>query len=34
MNTLFERKSFRLFLMNSGYYLVGFCVIGIILTLF
>lgn len=34
MNTLFERKSVKLFLINAGYYLVGFCIMGLILPLF
>ncbi|MGA9854873.1 MAG: DUF1761 domain-containing protein [Gammaproteobacteria bacterium] len=32
MNTLFERKSTKLFVINSGYYLVGFCLMGIIVA--
>jgi Protein of unknown function (DUF1761) len=32
MNTLFERKKFRLFLINSGYYFIGFCVMGVVLA--
>ena len=34
MNTLFERKSLKLFLINAGYYLVGFCLMGVIVALF
>ena len=34
MNTLFERKSIKLFLINSGYYLIGFCLMGVIVVLF
>ncbi len=34
MNTLFERKSVKLFLINAGYYLIGFCIMGLILPLF
>lgn len=30
MDTLFERKSLRLFLINAGYYVVSFCVMGAI----
>ena len=33
MDTLFERKSLRLFFINSGYYLIGFCAAGVILAL-
>ncbi len=33
MNTLFERKSLKLFLINTGYYLIGFCLMGIIVAL-
>ena len=34
MDTLFERKSIKLFLINAGYYLVAFSVTGTILALF
>lgn len=34
MDTLFERKSIKLFLINSGYYLLTFCCMGVILALF
>lgn len=34
MNTLFERKSLKLFLINAGYYLIGFCLMGVIVALF
>ncbi|HET7175409.1 MAG TPA: DUF1761 domain-containing protein [Gammaproteobacteria bacterium] len=34
MDTLFERKSLKLFLINAGYYIVSFCVTGLILSLF
>lgn len=34
MDTLFERKSITLFLINSGYYLLTFCCMGVILALF
>lgn len=33
MDTLFERKSLKLFFINSGYYLIGFCATGVILAL-
>lgn len=34
MDTLFERKRIKLFLINAGYYLLSFCVAGVILALF
>jgi Protein of unknown function (DUF1761) len=34
MDTLFERKSLRLFLINAGYYLIAFSITGVILALF
>jgi len=34
MDTLFERKSIKLFLINAGYYLISFSITGVILTLF
>ncbi len=34
MDTLFERKRFALFLINAGYYMLSFCVAGVILALF
>lgn len=34
MDTLFERKSIQLFLINAGYYLLSFCIAGLILALF
>lgn len=34
MDTLFERKSIKLFLINAGYYLLSFCIAGLILALF
>jgi Protein of unknown function (DUF1761) len=34
MNTLFERKSIKLFLINSGYYLIGFSLMGVSVALF
>ena len=34
MDTLFERKSIKLFCINAGYYLLSFCVAGAILSLF
>jgi len=33
MDTLFERKSLKLFLINAGYYLLSFCAAGLILAL-
>jgi hypothetical protein len=33
MNTLFERKSIKLMLINCGYYLIGFCFMGVIVAL-
>lgn len=33
MDTLFERKRIQLFLINAGYYLLSFCVAGVILAL-
>lgn len=33
MDTLFERKSLKLFFINGGYYLIGFCAAGVILAL-
>jgi len=33
MDALFERKSPKLFLINAGYYLLSFCVMGVILSL-
>lgn len=32
MNTLFERKSLRLFCINAGYFLVGFCLMGLLVA--
>ena len=34
MDTLFERKRLTLFLINAGYYMLSFCVAGVILALF
>jgi len=34
MNTLFERKSLKLFVINSGYYLIGFSLMGVIVAWF
>ena len=34
MDTLFERKSLKLFLINAGYYTVAFSMAGVILALF
>lgn len=34
MDTLFERKHVKLFLINAGYYLLSFCAAGVILSLF
>jgi len=34
MDTLFERKSIKLFLINAGYYIISFSITGVILTLF
>jgi hypothetical protein len=34
MDTLFERKSLKLFLINAGYYLISFSITGVILALF
>ena len=34
MDTLFERKSAKLFLINAGYYVLSFCAAGVILSLF
>jgi hypothetical protein len=34
MDTLFERKSAKLFLINAGYYLIAFTVTGAILVFF
>jgi hypothetical protein len=33
INYLFERKSWTLFFINAGYDLVGFCIMGMILSL-
>jgi hypothetical protein len=33
MNSLFERRSFQLFLVNAGYQMVGFLIMGLILAL-
>jgi len=33
MDTLFERKGLKLFLINAGYYLLSFCAAGVILAL-
>ena len=33
MDALFERKGPKLFLINAGYYLVSFCVMGVIVAL-
>ena len=33
MDALFERKGPKLFLINAGYYLLGFCVMGVIVAL-
>ncbi len=33
INYLFEKKSWKLFLINSGYNLVGFCIMGAVLSL-
>lgn len=33
MDTLFERKSLKLFLINAGYYFISFCVMGAIVGL-
>ena len=33
MDTLFERKNLKLFFINGGYYLIGFCAAGVILAL-
>ena len=30
MDTLFERKHVKLFLINAGYYLISFCIMGAI----
>ena len=34
MDTLFERKSLKLFLINAGYYFIAFSISGVILSLF
>lgn len=34
MDTLFERKSLKLFLINAGYYLIAFSLTGLILSFF
>jgi hypothetical protein len=33
MDTLFERKSLKLFFINAGYYVIAFSLTGVILTL-
>src|ERR1051325_80372 len=33
INYLFERKSVKLFLINSGYDVLGFCIMGVVLAL-
>ncbi|HEX2669012.1 MAG TPA: DUF1761 domain-containing protein [Gammaproteobacteria bacterium] len=33
INYLFERKSLKLFLINSGYNVIGFCIMGAVLAL-
>jgi hypothetical protein len=33
MDALFERKGVKLFLINAGYYLLTFCVMGVIVAL-
>ena len=33
INHLFENKSLKLFLINAGYDLIGFCLMGVILSL-
>ena len=34
INYLYEFRGLKLFLINSGYYLLGFCVMGLILSAF